>query len=77
MKQYYAAKQGNLEVLDAILNTNIDVNQKSEDGYKQTALFTLAEVGWISTVRMLLEHSADPDISVNFNVDKRDYERDF
>ena len=65
---HYAARQDNLEVLNVILNTNVDINLKSEGGYEQTALFTPAEVGNIPILRTLLERGANPDIQDKYKM---------
>ncbi|MDR2148161.1 MAG: ankyrin repeat domain-containing protein [Tannerella sp.] len=65
---HYAARQENLEVLNVILDTNVDVNLKSEGGYKQTALFAPAEVGRIPILRTLLERGANPDIQDRYKM---------
>lgn len=59
---HYAARQNNTEVLSAILKTPVDKNLKSKSGYKQTPLFTPAEVGNIPVLSMLLQNGCQPNV---------------
>lgn len=65
---HYAARQDNVELLNVILDTNVDLNVKSEGGYKQTALFTPAEVENTLILKLLLERGANLDIQDKYKM---------
>ena len=56
-----AANQEDMKILSAIIDTKIDLNHQ-EKYYKQTTLFTPAEVGHTTALRLLLKAGADPNI---------------
>lgn len=53
-----AANQEDMKILSVIINTGIDLNHQ-EKYYRQTALFTPAEVGHTTALRLLLKAGAD------------------
>lgn len=60
-----AAARDNLEILNIILNTNLDINLKTTGGFKNTALCCATAKGLpvaVPVVQTLLEHGADPNI---------------
>ncbi|WP_428230049.1 ankyrin repeat domain-containing protein [Flavobacterium sp.] len=65
---HYATRQNNLEILNIILDTNVDINLKSEGAYKQTAIFTPAEASRIPVLKILLERGANPDIQDKYKM---------
>lgn len=58
---FSAANQDDMKILRAVIDTGIDLNHQ-ENYYKQTALFTPAEVGHTAALRLLLKAGANPNI---------------
>lgn len=59
----YASQQKNIKILQIISeDKNIDLNYRDNSGYRQTALFTPAEVENIPILTILLKAGADPNI---------------
>lgn len=56
-----AANQDDMKILRTIIDTGVDLNHQ-EKYYKQTALFTPAEVGHTAALRLLLKSGAEPNI---------------
>jgi ankyrin repeat protein len=65
---HFAADQKSLGVLEAVLGMNINVDLRSEGGYKQTALFIPAAAGNTPVVQMLLKHGANPNIQDKYKM---------
>ncbi len=51
----YAARQDNIEVLELVIQSEVDLNHKSSGGYQQTAFFTPANMGICGNVTLFVE----------------------
>jgi uncharacterized protein len=56
-KIHDATKNGDIEVIEQLLETGVDVNTEDEDG--QTPLRCAADAGHTDVTKMLIEHGAD------------------
>lgn len=64
----FASKQKNIEVLNLIAHSGVDLDKKERDGYQQSAIFTPAKVGNIPVLTFLLDAGANPDITDKFKM---------
>ncbi len=66
-----AAREGNLENVQAALANGVEVDARAEDG--ATALFYAAQYGHAEIVAFLAEHGADVNVSASLDVGDRAY----
>ena len=67
-----ASQENYIELLELLLNSDADVDQKNKMG--ATALMMAATNGHYDIVQMLLDHGADPKISIKIDTEE-DFER--
>jgi len=67
-----ASQENYIELLELLLNSDADVDQKNKMG--ATALMMAATKGHYDIVQMLLDHGADPKISIKIDTEE-DFER--
>ncbi|AXB56577.1 ankyrin repeat domain-containing protein [Flavobacterium fluviale] len=65
---YYAARQDNLEIIKILLDTDVDINQKDRDSYKQSPIFTALTQSGIPVLKTFLERGANPDIQDKYKM---------